>query len=34
MGVQIAAYLVVLTVLISLGRYIGSAPKPARRPVG
>jgi len=30
MGVQIAAYLVVLAVLISLGRYIGSAPKEPR----
>ncbi len=30
MGVQIAAYMVVLTVLISAGRYIGSAPKAPR----
>jgi len=30
MGVQIATYLVVLAVLISLGRYIGSAPKEPR----
>ena len=30
MGVQIAAYMVVLTVLISVGRYIGSAPKAPR----
>ena len=30
MGVQIAAYLVVLALLISLGRYIGSAPRGAR----
>jgi high-affinity iron transporter len=36
MGVQLATYLVVLTVLISLGRYIGSAPRPTggATPVG
>ena len=30
MGVQLATYVFVLTVLISLGRYIGSAPEESR----